>query len=173
MKKVHALGLLAALTLTACGTDSAPIQPSPPAAAPTPSPAAEWTVTQRFVAVTGPDNCWVREQRARWTGAVFPDIPTSITRSGGAITLRSDFFEVNYTGTHNGVDFSATGGPLEGGGRPCQDGTLIQQRPGVSNLSGRFSADDQSMAGNEVNAYLLTSGEAVTYIWGWEARRRP
>ena len=43
--------------------------------------------------------------------------------------------------------------------------------PGVSVLSGRFSADDQFMTANEVNSYPLTSGEVVTYTWEWQLRR--
>lgn len=133
---------------------------------------ADWRVTQRFVSVNGPDNCWVREQRERWTGAIFPDLPMVITRSGGSVTLASTFFQVNYVGTVSGSDFSASGGPLEGGGSSCQDGTAFQQRPGVSNLSGRFSADGQLMTATEVNSYLLTTGELVTYTWDWQATRR-
>jgi predicted phage tail protein len=131
-----------------------------------------WRVTQRFVSVSGPDNCWVREQRARLTGAVFPDLPMTITRSGGSISLESAFFQVNYAGTITGSQFSASGGPLEGGGTPCQDGTSFQQRPGVSNLSGNFSGGDQLLTASEVNSYVLTSGELVTYVWGWEATRQ-
>jgi hypothetical protein len=44
--------------------------------------------------------------------------------------------------------------------------------PGVSNLTGNLSADDQAATLTEVNTYRLTSGETVTYTWGWEARRR-
>src|SRR5687767_7104830 len=94
--------LAVALSLAACGGGSSPTQPSPPAV---PSPAAPatsataWTVTQRFVSVNGPDNCWVRAQRARLTGLVFGDLPMSITRSGGSIRVEGDFFQVNYAGT--------------------------------------------------------------------------
>ena len=163
--------LAVALMLTACGRgSSSATQPSltPPAS----SSMTEWKVTQRFVSVSGPDNCWVREQRERWTGAVFPDLPMSVNRSIGSITLEGDFFQVNYRGTLIGTGFSASGGPLGGGGRPCRDGTSFQQMPGVSNLSGRFSADDQSLTATEVNSYRLTSGEPVTYTWEWQATRR-
>lgn len=181
MKKLPLLflALTLALMVTACGGgSSSPVAPSssaPPVAPvpPTPSPATEWRVTQTFVSVAGPDNCWVREQRARLTGLVFPNLPMSITRADGSIRLESGFFQVNYRGTVSGDEFSATGaGPLEGGGRPCQDGTLFQQRPGVSDLSGRFSADDQRLSAAEVNSYVLTSGETVTYTWDWQATRR-
>ena len=97
----------------------------------------------------------------------------SITRSAGAITLKGSAFQVDYTGTVRGNEFSASGNePLEGGGKPCRDGTSFQQRPGVSNLSGHFSADDQLLTATEVNSYLLTSGEPVTYTWDWQATRR-
>jgi hypothetical protein len=130
-----------------------------------------WTVTQTFVSVTGPDNCWVREQRQRLTGAVFPDLPMAVTRSAGSIKLEGDFFQVNYAGTFTGSDFSATGGPLSGGARPCQDGTTFQQMAGTSNLTGRFSADDRSVTATEVNSYRLASGEPVTYTWAWQGKR--
>lgn len=171
--KVQISTLAVALILTACGGgSSSPTVPSPPAP-PTSSPKTEWRVTQRFVSVSGPDNCWVREQRARLTGLIFPDVPMSITRSDGSITLESEFFQVNYGGTVSGSEFSASGtGPLEGGGRPCQDGTSFMQMPGVSNLSGRFSADDQLLTAIEANSYRLTSGESVIYTWDWQATRR-
>ncbi len=144
------------------------------AASPTPVPSVtEWSVTQRFASVTGPDNCWVREQRARLTGLVSADLPMRVTYSGSAITLASDYFPADYSGTVGGPEFSTTMGvPLEGGGRPCQDGTLFQQNPGVSRVSGRFSADGQVLTATEVNSYTLTSGEPVTYVWEWVATRR-
>jgi len=43
--------------------------------------------------------------------------------------------------------------------------------PGVSVLSGQFSADDQLMTATEVNSYPLMSGEVVTYTWEWRAKR--
>ena len=62
--------------------------------------------------------------------------------------------------------------PLGGGGKPCEDGTSFQQMAGESNLSGRFSADDQSLSASEVNSYRLTTGEPVTYTWDWQATRQ-
>ena len=166
--------LAVALIVTACGGDgsSSPTLSSPTAPSAS-SPAVNWSVTQRFVSVSGPDNCWVREQRQRLMGVTFSDLPMAVTRSGGSISLESTFFQVNYAGTVTGSEFSATGArPLEGGGRPCQDGTSFTQVPGVSNLSGRFSADDQRLTATEVNSYHLTSGEPVTYTWDWQATRR-
>jgi hypothetical protein len=163
--------LTAALILIACGGDSSSPTPSSPTTPPVSSPVPDWKVTQSFVSVIGPDNCWVREQAQRLTGAIFPDLPMAITRSGGSIRLEGAFFQVNYVGTVSGSEFSASGGPLAGGGRPCQDGTSFTQMAGVSNLSGRFSADDQLVTATEVNSYLLTSGDPVTYTWDWQARR--
>lgn len=161
--------------LAGCGGGSS----RSPTAAPTPVPSAApagafgWRVTQRFVSVSGPDNCWVREQRARLTGSVFPDLPMEVIRSGASITLESTFFQVNYSGTTSGSEFTASGvRPLDGGGRPCADGTSFQQMPGASSLTGRFSADDQAMTATEVNSYRLTTGEAVVYTWDWQAARR-
>lgn len=167
----HILAPVVALLLTACGSSSSSPTPITPT---TPGPTAgttNWKVTQRFVSVTGPDNCWVREQRERLTGAVFPELPMAVARTAGSITLQGEFFQVNYAGTISGVDFSASGVQLlEGGGRPC-DGTSFQQMPGVSTLAGRFSADDLKLTATEMNAYRLTSGEPVTYTWAWEATR--
>jgi hypothetical protein len=173
--KVRIATLAVALMFSACGGGSSsptvPAAPNPPAP-PTSSTRTEWRVTQRFVSVEGPDNCWVREQRARLTGLVFPDLPMSVSRSQGSITLESGFFQVNYGGTVSGLEFSADGaGPLEGGGMNCQGGSF-QQRPGVSRISGRFTADDQLLTATEVNSYLLTSGEPITYTWDWQATRR-
>jgi hypothetical protein len=168
--------LILAVMLAGCGggsSPSSPAAPSTPAAPPVSGSVTTWTVTQRFVSVTGPDNCWVREQRQRLTGAVFPDLPMTVTRSNGVIRLDGSFFQVNYAGTFSGSDLTAAGvAPLEGGGRPCQEGTSFTQMPGVSNLTGSFSADDQGATLTEVNTYRLTSGETVTYTWGWEAKRR-
>ena len=130
-------------------------------------------VTQSFVSVVGPDNCWVRNQRAGLTGIVFRDLETSITRLDGQIAVESKWFQTDYKGTHSGRQFSATGTEsLEGGGRPCEDGSIFRQEPGVSTLSGTFSADDQQMTATEVNSYVLTTGEPVIYTWAWEVRRR-
>ena len=170
--------LALAISVTACGGGSSsptapqltPPQPTGPSAS---SAVTNWVVTQRFGSVSGPDNCWIREQRARWTGATFPDLPMKVTRSAGSISLEGEFFAVNYVGTTSGSDFSAAGErPLEGGGRPCQDGTSFQQMPGVSALSGRFSGADQTLTATEVNSYRLTSGEPVIYTWEWQATRR-
>jgi len=168
--------LMLAVMLGGCGGGSAPSSPTTPTT-PTTPPASgavtNWNVTQRFVSVTGPDNCWVREQRQRLTGAVFPGLPMTVTRADGVIRLDGSFFQVNYAGTFSGVDLTAAGvAPLTGGGTPCQDGTSFTQAPGVSNLTGTFSADDQRATLTEVNTYRLASGETVIYTWGWEATRR-
>jgi len=98
----------------------------------------------------------------------------TVTRTGATINVDGEFFQVNYTGTFSGNEFSASGRqPLEGGGTTCEDGTSVQQRPGTSTLSGSFSADDQIMTASEVNSYTLTSGEPVVYTWAWRATRRP
>ena len=77
----------------------------------------------------------------------------------GAISVEGEFFATNYAGTISGSEFSASGvRPLQGGGRPCQDGTSFQQLAGVSNLSGRFAADDQSLTATEVNPCSLSVG---------------
>ena len=171
--RAQILALTVVLTLSACGGDSSPITPSPPPPPPAPSAAANWTVTQTFVSVTGPDNCWIRGQRSRLTGAVFGNLPMTTTRANGVITVDGDFFQVNYTGTISGNEFSADGRQaLTGGGTVCPDGTSVQQGPGVSNLSGSFSADDQIITASEVNSYTLTSGEPVVYTWAWRATRR-
>jgi hypothetical protein len=166
------LMVLVALAFTACGGSSS--LPSAPlnSSSPSPSVFTQWKVTQRFVSVTGPDNCWVTAQRGRLTGAVFPDLPMTVNRLNGSITLESDFFEASYRGTYKGTEFSATGiNPLLGGGENCPDGPSFQM-PGTSNLSGRFSADDQSLSATEVNSYRLTTGAPVTYTWDWQATRQ-
>jgi len=156
-----------ALSLWACGASSSPTTPSPSIGT------TEWLVTQRFVSVTGPDNCWVRQQRATWAPAVFPDLPMTVTRDARAITVKGDFFQVNYEGVVSGGVFSANGViPLTGGAGLCRDGTgSFEQLPGVSRLSGQFSGD-QSMTATEVNTYALAAGGTVTYTWGWQATRR-
>ena len=158
--------------ITACGGDStSPRQPSSSQPA-TPS-TTEWTATQRFVSVTGPDNCWIQYQRGWLTGAVFPNLPMSVTRSGTSIALTSPFFQVNYAGTMSGREFSAAcNAPLEGGGRTCDDGSSFLQMPGTSALSGRIADDEQTLTATEVNSYVLNSGEPVTYRWDWQAQRK-
>ena len=169
--------LAVALIVTACGGGSSPTSPStsvPPASSPPPPSSSpdttRWTVSHRFVSVEGPDNCWVRQQRAKLTGVAFGNMAMSITRSNGSIAVESEWFQT-YRGTYSGSEFETSGTrPLEGGGTFC-DGTSYQQRPGVSNLAGRFSDDDQQLAATEANSYDLTSGERVTYRWAWEATR--
>jgi hypothetical protein len=95
----------------------------------------------------------------------------AVTLTESAITIKGDFFAVNYGGTVRGMEFSATGiAPLEGGGGACKDGSTFPQLPGVSSLSGRF-ASEQVMTASEVNTYVLVSGGTVTYTWDWQARR--
>ena len=178
MSRIGLATFAAVLTVTACGggggrssTSSSPTAPAT-TPAPAPGPTFDWVVTHRFESVTGPDNCWVREQRERLTGVVFSDLEMSVVRSSGSIRIESPWFQ-SYVGTNIGSEFTArAGNPLEGGGRPCVDGTSFTQLPGVSDLSGRFSADDQSMTATEVNSYRLPSGEPVTYRWDWQATRR-
>lgn len=172
--------VLAATLIVACGggtTESTPITPTTPTT-PTPpvnSSSTNWMLTQRFVSVTGPDNCWIRQQRENLTGVGFSGLDMTVERPpGGSIALRSQWFEA-YTGTINGSEFTAQQvKPLEGsGGSVCPDGTNVQQLPGgVSNLSGSFSADDQLLTANEVNSYRLATGEPVHYTWEWRATRR-
>jgi hypothetical protein len=174
--------LLATATLffSACGGGSSsptpftPTAPTPTAPSPTASsPTTNWTVTHRFVSVTGAENCWVQRQRGRLTGVVFADLEMSVTRSSGAITIQSPWFET-YTGTTTGEEFTARQSrPLEGGGPTDCSGTTIFQQPGVSTLSGRVASDEQTLSGTESNVYPLNTGETVTYRWNWQAARRP
>jgi hypothetical protein len=161
------------MTLAGCGGDSS--SPTQASATTTPaslSGATSWMVTQRFGSVSGPDNCWIREQRQRWSGAVFSQLPATITHSGKSVTVDSDWFQVNYTGTSSGSEFTATGRqPLEGARRTCADGSSFEQLAGVSKLTGRFAGDAQGLTATETNTYQLTTGETVTYVWDWEARR--
>ena len=167
--KKHQLTLAIALTFAACGGSSSPTSATVTSV---PAGTTDWLVTQRFISVSGPDNCWVVEQRARLTGAVFPELPMVVTRTGSSIAIAGDFFQVNYAGTANGNTFSTAGvAPLAGGGGRCQDGTSFPQMPGVSSLSGNRS-DDQTLKATEVNTYPLTSGGTVTYTWDWQATRR-
>ena len=178
--KPETLTLVFAMALTAWGcSGKSPTQPAStgsPSSSQSASPAqpgvTDWSVTQRFGSVTGPENCWVQAQRARWSPAVFPDIPTKVTRADGSIKVTSGFFQVNYAGTFVGSDFSATGEiPLVGNAAvPCP-GETVQQLPGVSTLSGRFSSDDRVFTATETNTYPLASGGTVVYKWEWQATR--
>jgi len=160
---------LVAVSFFLVGCAGAPPSPTTPTAL---ASTTNWLVTHRFVSVSGPDNCWVRQQRDGLTGVVFQDLPMTITRSGASIILASPFFDVNYAGTVTGSTFAASGGPLPGGGRPCADGTSFQQMAGTSDLTGRFVAGDQQLTGTEVNSYRLMSGEPVVYTWDWQAARQ-
>ena len=175
------LALAAGLIVSACGGGSASTSqplPTAPTPAPPPSPApspdvTQWRVTQSFVSVVGPEHCWISEQRARLTGAVFANLPMTVTRSGGTIKLDGSFFQVNYTGTVSQTGFSAAGNAgLTGAVGTCRDGTPYSQVPGVSSLSGNFDSNDQLMTAAEVNSYHMSTGEPVTYTWGWQATRQ-
>jgi hypothetical protein len=163
------LGLAIALIFAGCGGSSSPTSAT---ATSVPTGATNWLVTQRFISVSGPDNCWVREQRARWTGAVFPELPMVVTRTGTSIAVTGDFFQVNYAGMVNGNQLSTTGvEPLEGGSGRCKDGASFPQMAGISRVSGTFS-QDQTLRATEVNTYPEASGASVTYTWDWQATRR-
>jgi hypothetical protein len=65
------------LILTACsGSSSSPTTPQSSSS----STVTNWIVTQRFLSVTGPDNCWVKYQRGSLTGAVFSG-PSDVCKS--------------------------------------------------------------------------------------------
>jgi hypothetical protein len=173
----------AALLFTACGggysspmpsipTTPTPTTPTPTTASPTvSSPTTNWMVTHRFVSVTGAENCLVQRQRANLTGVVFSDLDMTVTRSSGAITIQSRWFKT-YTGTTTGEEFTTRqSDPLEGVRSDCS-GTIIIQQAGVSNLSGRFASDDQTLSATESNVYPLNTGETITYNWNWQATRR-
>jgi len=103
---------------------------------------------------------------------MFPSLPAAITRVDGSLRVDSDWFQVDFAGTYVGPDFTATGvTPLNTGGARTCDGMFYQQMPGVSNLTGRFAADDQTFTALEVNSYRLTTGESVVYTWAWTATR--
>src|SRR5262245_56765533 len=146
------LACLLMIGVSACGSTTGPSDVTP---LPTDAPSAtsttpasnttNWNITQTFASVEGPDNCWVRFQRARLTGAVFPNLDTVITRTDGAIRFDSQWFQVNYAGTYSGLEFTATGvAPLTGSVRGC-DGMSFEQLPGTSNLTGQFTDTDQSL----------------------------
>jgi hypothetical protein len=107
--------LAVALIVTACGGGSSPTSPStsvPPASSPPPPSSSpdttRWTVSHRFVSVEGPDNCWVRQQRAKLTGVAFGNMAMSITRSNGSIAVESEWFQT-YRGTYSGSEFETSG----------------------------------------------------------------
>jgi hypothetical protein len=144
-------------------------------------PVTTWKITQRFVSVVGPDNCWVREQRARLTGAIFTDLPGTVDHSSRSIGIQGPLFEIYFSGEFYESQFSTSSGPpLQGAERlrrilfePCQDGTSVQQAGrSTSRLSGQFSPDNQVMTGTEVNTYFLTTGEVVNYRWEWHGTRQ-
>ena len=97
-----------------------------------------------------------------------------VTHSGGAITLASGFFPGDYSGTVSGSDFTTRMGvPLEvDGARPCQDGTVFQQNPGVSHVSGRFFRGWTDIDGNRGEHLCPDVWRIVTYVWEWEATRQ-
>jgi len=137
--------------------------------------ATSWNLTHRFVSVTGPDNCWVREQRERLTStwAVVANQPMSVTRENAAIGIDAEFeigTPYTFVGTVNGAAVSATDDRPAGGGA-CRDGSQFEQRSGVANLAGRFTANDREFTGTVVNSYQLTSGGEVKYTWDWNATR--
>src|SRR5215212_10931701 len=116
--------LIAAVLVAACGGSPSPTRSSPVVSStttaspstPVASAITNWNGAQRFLSVTGPDNCWVREQREWLTPSRWPDLPIKITRSAGSITVESEYWAVRYVGKADGSEFSATGTePLEGG----------------------------------------------------------
>lgn len=167
--KPKVLTLALVVSLAACGGSS----PSAPTPTPTPTPTGtQWSVTQSFGSVTGPDNCWVNEQRARWEPAVFSGLPMTVNRAESAITFKGSFFQLNFTGTISGNEFSATGdAPLPAGGGACANAAgNFPQLAGVSKLIGRFSSETE-MTASEVNTYPLAAGGTVVYTWEWKATR--
>jgi hypothetical protein len=113
----------------------------------------------------------VNAQRANLTALIFPNLPMAVTRADPSVTFKGDFFQVNFSGTMSGSEFSATGDkPLSGGGgAACPTGSVMQLT-GESKLIGRFSSDTV-MTASEINTYPLAGGGTVTYTWEWQATR--
>ena len=166
--RTHVLVLALAFAFVGCGSSPSPTQPSPSVPV-----ATRWIIAHRFASVEGPDNCWIRFQRERLTGVVFSGLDSTITRQDGSIRFSSPWFQ-DYVGTSSGTDFSADAvAALPGGAGQCPEGGVsYPQLPGTSKLMGRFADGDQTLTGNEVNSYRLTTGELVTYTWAWTGTRQ-
>ena len=171
--------LAATLILAACSSDSrtpmtsAPSAPSPPA-----SETESWMFAVRFILVTGPDNCLVRERSIELAGTAFSDVPTSIVRSTSSLTINNSLFAEffgapSFVGTFTGAEFTATAAPL-GSGRTwtCQDGTVLRQQPGTARVTGSFSTDGRQLTATDIHGYPLESGGQVDYTWAWAGTRR-
>jgi hypothetical protein len=132
----------------------------------------------RFVSVTGPDNCLVKERSIELAGTAFSSVPTSIVRSGSSLTINSSLFAEffgapSFVGTVTGPDFTVTAAPL-GSGRTwtCQDGTVLRQQVGTARVTGSFSTDGRELTATDVHGYPLESGGQVDYNWTWAGTRQ-
>ena len=164
------------LALGACGSDSAsPTAPTPPAATalrpdPPQVPGDRWNLTTIQTAVTGPARkvCWrnLDGTRINWLMAV--------QRSGESVNFLYDVNNwpsdhVEHKGSITGEHFIANSEAWTGG-FPC-GGTQVEF-VFQAEVSGRFSANGQSLTATEVWIYQLSSGEAVRISFDWVANRR-
>jgi hypothetical protein len=141
--------------------------PSTPAPPPAPAmPAYEpWNLTSTYLGHTGPEACI----------PPFDGIPRQpvdgvvrVGRSGESIHFLTE--HNHYVGTAVGDEFSATENDDSGGTWQCDTARFRFRTEG--SVSGRFSGDGRTLAGEEVAVFLLESGETIRRQWSWHATRQ-
>jgi hypothetical protein len=175
------VAVLLILLLTACDKPSpvAPSSPPPSAPAPTGSPTLngeKWDLTTALTSIAGPKECVT-------AGTYDPTIDVShslltIERSGDSMhlvttSLLSPADTYEYTATVSGADFSGKtilSGDL--GYVICRQSGRDYVSRGEDHLAGRFSADGRTLTADDELVLQLTSGNAVTYHFGWTATKQ-
>jgi hypothetical protein len=162
--------LLLALGLAGCdGHSSMPSPPTPPPAAPLPSPVPGveqelWNLTGTYAGHTGPAAC-IPPFDATVVQAPIRSV-IAIQRSGGSIQVITE--HDRYVGDVLADAYSAMDN--DNGTWQCGAARFTFRTEG--HVSGHFSADGRSLTGEEEVVFRLESGDTITRRWDWHATRQ-
>jgi len=155
---------VAASLLVGCN-NSSPTEPKAVAATPAPPVVnAVWSVTQKVVSVSGPENCL---QGLPVPGQSYQGV-FQLRKSGDSIAFIFPFdidsFFIDYAGTVAETAFTAS--------YPGYFAPSCVNYRATQSLSGRFSEDGSHLTANEVWNWTFDSGEVKTFTFEWSASRR-
>ncbi|HSC27521.1 MAG TPA: hypothetical protein VLD67_09615 [Vicinamibacterales bacterium] len=176
--------VLIGLVMVVAGCQATPLSPTRPSTAADLSPAPQppspqpprfpnpWNLTTVLTSVTGPDNCFTRQQRRR-IGASTEWL-LSVTRGASSLHLLYDvrnwpLDHAEYDAAINGDDFAGSSDSMPVSFPACPDGTVLTGS-GDGMVSGRFTPDGHEITAQEVWIYRFSSGE-VRLFMDWIARQ--
>ena len=153
-----------------CGDGASPVAVVLPTAPTVPITEAatteRWSLTTTYLGAVGVEACPTLGSPPVGT---VRHLTLTIDRSGGRL-LVSTSEPTSYAGTTDGDTFTATTG--KGGSGPLTCGDTRIGFTDEQSVTGRFSDDGRSLAGDEVYSMWLASGATITWHTEWRATRQ-